>query len=88
MSSENSGSSEDRWDADILNEFECKNVWVDDEEERLPAFFDTEKVAKVKSQDCALCFESFNLFSRREHHCRSCGVSCCDLCSQTKRRLS
>ena len=52
-----SGSSGNRWDPNILNELECKNVFVDDADEHLPDTFDTENVNKVKRDDCALCSE-------------------------------
>lgn len=56
-SSDNSGSSGNRWDPDVLNEYECKNVFVDDAEEYLPEFFDLERVNKSKTEECQLCQE-------------------------------
>ena len=47
-----SDSSGNRWDPDILNEMECKNVFVDDADEHLPEFLDLERIQKVKSEDC------------------------------------
>lgn len=35
-----SNSSGNRWDPNVLNDFECKNVFVDDAEEHLPKLFD------------------------------------------------
>lgn len=39
------------------------------------------------SSNCLLCMEEFGFMNRR-HHCRSCGVLCCDLCSSKRLRLS
>ena len=36
-----------------------------------------------KSPTCMLCLKSFTLFDR-EHHCRVCFRSCCDVCSKTR----
>jgi hypothetical protein len=49
------GSSENRWDPDILNEFECKNVFTDQADEHLPEFFDPDQITKKKSEVCMLC---------------------------------
>lgn len=35
------------------------------------------------SQCCLLCLDKFT-YSNRRHHCRTCGVLCCDLCSQKR----
>ena len=47
-----SDSSGNRWDPDVLNELECKNVFVDDADEHLPEFLDLERIQKVKSDEC------------------------------------
>lgn len=39
------------------------------------------------SSNCPLCFDSFGLTNRR-HHCRACGVLCCDKCSPKRMQLS
>ena len=81
-------SADNRWDPDILNKFECKQIFTDDAEEHLPDIFDVDKVVKQKGEECKLCQEPFNMLKRKMHHCRSCGLCVCDLCSQTSRRLS
>jgi hypothetical protein len=53
--SEKDEKGSDRWNPDILNEFDCKNVFVDDAEEHLPDFFDLERIPKQKSEECAMC---------------------------------
>ncbi len=37
------------------------------------------------SEHCLLCVDKFT-YSNRRHHCRGCGILCCDLCS-TKRLM-
>jgi hypothetical protein len=39
------------------------------------------------SSICQLCSDSFGLTNRR-HHCRACGVLCCDKCSTKRLQLS
>lgn len=87
-SGSSSDSSGNRWNPDVLDDMECKNVFVDDAEEHLPELFDHERIPKVKTEECQLCQETFNLLKRQRHYCKSCGLSVCDLCSQSSRRLS
>jgi len=35
------------------------------------------------SQHCLLCIEKFTMYNRR-HHCRNCGILCCEPCSTKK----
>ena len=58
-------SANNRWNPDILNEFECKNIFTDDADEHLPELFDTEKVNMVKSKECKLCQEPFNMLKKK-----------------------
>jgi ankyrin repeat protein len=37
-------------------------------------------VSDSASKHCLLCQDQFN-YSNRRHHCRGCGILCCDLCS-------
>jgi ankyrin repeat protein len=39
------------------------------------------------SSVCPLCSDSFGLTNRR-HHCRACGILCCDKCSSKRMQLS
>lgn len=39
------------------------------------------------SSICQLCSDSFGLTNRR-HHCRACGILCCDRCSSKRLQLS
>ena len=54
---ESSSDSSNRWNLDILNEFECKNVFMDDEDKNLPGIFDVDRVHKIKKDECFLCLE-------------------------------
>ena len=81
-------SGEERWNPDILNEFECKNVFIEDEDDHLPDFFDVDKVNKTKKDECGLCFESIGGILKKRNYCKKCGSNVCELCSQTHRRLS
>lgn len=38
------------------------------------------------SQGCLICLDKWTMSNRR-HHCRSCGVLCCDNCSSKRLRL-
>ena len=58
-------SAENRWNPDILNEFECKQIFTDDAEEHLPELFDVDKVVKQKGEECKLCQEPFNMLKRK-----------------------
>lgn len=40
-----------------------------------------------KATICQLCSDAFNLTNRR-HHCRACGVLCCDKCSSKRMQLT
>ena len=84
----NLSSDSNRWNPDILNEFECKNVYLDEEEDNLPEFFDVDKVVKSKRDECSLCHEGFNMLLKKRNYCKRCGGSVCELCSQTSRKLS
>eukprot|EP00038_Savillea_parva_P003724 m.129408 g.129408 ORF g.129408 m.129408 type:complete len:885 (-) comp11261_c1_seq1:829-3483(-) len=43
--------------------------------------------ADDKGPECTVCGRSFS-FSRRRHHCRSCGTLCCDSCSSTRMAIN
>ena len=81
--SQGSESSNDRWDPNILDDTECKNVWTEtaDAEEHLPEFFDPNVVQKRVRDSCALCGNVFKTLGNRRQHCRKCGESVCDPCS-------
>ena len=59
-----SDSSGNRWNPDVLDDMECKNVFVDDAEEHLPELFDLERIPKIKTEECQLCQETFNYLKR------------------------
>ena len=80
--SQDSNSSGNRWDPNVLNDFECKNVFVDDAEEHLPKLFDHDQIVKQKKDECQMCQEQFNMLKRTRHNCAHCGISVCGLCSQ------
>ncbi len=45
-----------------------------------------DKWANNNSPHCLLCFDRFTMTNRR-HHCRHCGILCCDACSTKKLSL-
>ena len=51
----------------------------EEEDERLPAFFDLNKVHHELADHCMLCTKKFKTLSMgaRRHHCRLCGKSTC-----------
>jgi hypothetical protein len=51
-------------------------------------FFKTEKewAKDSSSSDCQMCQETFSIKTRR-HHCRACGLLCCDKCSTKQLQL-
>jgi len=72
-------------------------VFVDDgnDEDRLPDFFDTNIIheRRHKKNYCMLCLIEFGGFGKlgvgkKRLNCKKCGISVCELCSQTSRRLS
>lgn len=84
-------SGEGRWHLEDLEEMEFVCTFLENEEDALPDYFDTKKVAKKKSESCMLCIKQLSGFKtskNRRHHCRHCGMSVCNLCSQNRRRLS
>ena len=38
------------------------------------------------SENCTICTKKFTLWNRR-HHCRVCGILCCDACSKSKKLM-
>jgi len=42
-----------------------------------------EKWSDNNSPHCLLCVDKFTMYKRR-HHCRECGILCCDACSSKK----
>lgn len=72
-----------RYYENLLNDMECNLMFLDDAEEHLPEIFDVVSVKRDNKDECKLCGETFNRMRCPRHHCRKCGASVCDLCSQT-----
>ncbi|CDW79685.1 and ph domain-containing protein 6 [Stylonychia lemnae] len=91
-----SGNSDNnnRWDEEALKDMEFIATFLDNEEDNLPDMFDIKKIKKVQSDNCGLCEKPLSRITlagtstQKRHHCRKCGTSVCNLCSQQKRRLS
>eukprot|EP01039_Chlorochromonas_danica_P002216 gene2216-2420_t len=47
---------------------------------------DVKWTADNASQSCLMCLDKFTLSNRR-HHCRCCGILCCDVCSSKRIKL-
>jgi hypothetical protein len=79
---------------DMINE--TQKAWKDAGEpenfldyvksQRDEAFLPKSWTADSASAACLLCLDKFSMSNRR-HHCRSCGVLCCDACSSKRLRL-
>jgi ankyrin repeat protein len=79
---------------DMINE--TQKAWRDAAEpenfldyvksQRDEAFLPKSWTADSASAACLLCLDKFSMSNRR-HHCRSCGVLCCDACSSKRLRL-
>ena len=86
--SSGSDSGAQRYYEHLLKDMECNLMFLDDAEEHLPEIFDVASVKKDLKDECKHCSETFSKLRNPRHHCRKCGASVCDLCSQTHRRLS
>jgi hypothetical protein len=77
-----SEGSEDRWDPNLLEDMDYKNVFVEEgePEDTLPDFFDVNVITSKKQDWCYLCQAVFKL-SKKRYFCKACGKSCCDMCS-------
>lgn len=53
-------------------------------EENLTAY---EWTLDSSSKHCLMCLDKFTRFSNRRHHCRSCGILCCDSCSSKRLKI-
>jgi len=58
-----------------------------EEDDLLDGFFVAESVEMLKSKACMLCTQDFRL-TLRQKNCSRCGKAICELCSNSKRRLS
>ena len=89
---EDSNSSGNRWDENILAEMDYTNVFVEngDDNENLPGLppKSNPKFEKKKLKNCYLCAVEFKTVLKPRKYCNQCGLSVCELCSQNSRRLS
>lgn len=79
-------------DGDV-NEGEGENLgytleFLSDYEENLPEYFDESTIKRENSNTCKLCSNKFSLIAKSKHHCRKCGATVCNNCSQGRLKLS
>jgi len=55
--------------------------------EALPETFDEKKITFNDLNNCEICYIKFTALNRK-HHCRKCGKTVCNKCSNNQRPLS
>ena len=72
-----------RWEKPSSLEMDCVFLEDEQEEDGLPEQFTLESIEKLKSDNCMLCSETFNLIRLvAKHNCRRCGKMVCENCSR------
>jgi hypothetical protein len=66
--------------------FNLSIVRLDDR--ALPETFTESDVKRANAEYCQMCLLDFDKFKNRQHHCRRCGKSVCQHCSEHKRQMS